>query len=245
MGLPHRLIIVRRDHAAILAAILHNPDRWPPGSAVMLDRRAPERRGPLPPGSTDQRPRERRAAPDTIWLQPAENGGPGAPAFLYVRRDLQARLVSPIWGWLGHATPFEFEPTYTPAPGIDRFLAGSPPVLSMATIEPAVDLLLEAGLERIRAKSVRQTEYLIGLWEAELAALGFALRSPRDPARRGSHVSLGHREGWRINRALIEEMRVLGDFREPDNLRLGVAPLYTTYTEIHEAVARIGPHARP
>jgi kynureninase len=168
------------------------------------------------------------------------NGGPGAPAFLYVRRDLQDRLVSPIWGWLGQRAPFEFEPTYAPAPGIQRFLAGTPPVLSLAAIEPAVDLLLEAGLERLRAKSVGQTEYLIDRWEAELAPLGFALRSPRDPARRGSHVSLGHPEGWRINRALIEDMGVLGDFREPDNIRFGIAPLYTTYAEIHEAVARLG-----
>lgn len=168
------------------------------------------------------------------------NGGPGAPAFLYVRRDLQDRLVSPIWGWLGQRAPFEFEPTYAPAPGIQRFLAGTPPVLSLAAIEPAVDLLLEAGPERLRAKSVRQTEYLIGRWEAELAPLGFALRSPRDPARRGSHVSLGHPEGWRINRALIEDMGVLGDFRQPDNIRFGIAPLYTTYGEIHEAVARLG-----
>jgi kynureninase len=156
-----------------------------------------------------------------------------------VRQDLQARLVSPVWGWLGHAAPFEFAPSYTPAAGIDRFLAGTPPVLSMAAIEPALDLVLEAGLERIRAKSVRQTEYLIERWEAELAPQGFALRSPRESARRGSHVSLGHPEGWRINRALIEEMGVLPDFREPDNLRLGVAPLYTTYAELHEAVDRI------
>lgn len=168
------------------------------------------------------------------------NGGPGAPAFLYVRRGLQERLVSPIWGWLGQRAPFEFEATYAPAPGIQRFLAGTPPVLSLVAIEPGVDLLLEAGMDRIRAKSVRQTEYLIGLWEAELSPLGFALRSPRDPARRGSHVSLGHPEGWRINRALIEEMRVLGDFRQPDNIRFGIAPLYTTYAEIHEAVARLG-----
>jgi kynureninase len=168
------------------------------------------------------------------------NGGPGAPAFLYVRRDLQDRLVSPIWGWLGQRAPFEFEPTYAPAPGIQRFLAGTPPVLSLAAIEPAVDLVLEAGPERLRAKSVRQTEYLIDRWEAELAPLGFALRSPRDPARRGSHVSLGHPEGWRINRALIEDMGVLGDFRQPDNIRFGIAPLYTTYAEIHEAVARLG-----
>ncbi len=167
------------------------------------------------------------------------NGGPGAPAFLYVRRELQEALLSPIWGWLGRRAPFDFEPDYAPAPGIGRFLAGTPPVLSLAAIEPAVDLVLEAGLDRLRAKSVRQTEYLIGLWEAGLAPLGFALNSPRDPARRGSQVSLGHPEGLRINRALVEEMGVVGDFRYPDNIRLGLAPLYTSYAEIHEAVARL------
>jgi len=167
------------------------------------------------------------------------NGGPGAPAFLYVRPELQERLVSPIWGWLGHGAPFDFEPAYVPAPGIKRFLAGTPPVLSLAAIEPALDLLLEAGIDRIRAKSMRQTEYLIALWEAELAPLGFRLNTPRDPARRGSHVSLGHPEGLRINRALIDEMRVIGDFRYPDNIRFGVVPLYTTFAEIHEAVARL------
>ncbi len=167
------------------------------------------------------------------------NGGPGAPALLYVRRELQERLLSPIWGWMGHRGPFDFALDYAPAPGIARFLAGTPPVLSLAAIEPGVDLVLEAGLERIRAKSVQQTEYLMGLAEAWLAPLGFRLRSPRDPGRRGSHVSLGHPEGWRINRALIEELRVVGDFREPDNIRLGVAPLYTSYAEIHEGMRRL------
>jgi kynureninase len=167
------------------------------------------------------------------------NGGPGAPAFLYVRPELQARLVSPIWGWLGHGAPFAFEPDYSPAPGIKRFLAGTPPVLSLAAIEPGLELLLEAGIDRIRAKSMRQTAYLVALWEAELAPLGFRLNTPRDPARRGSHVSLGHPEGLRINRALIEEMRVIPDFRYPDNIRFGVVPLYTTFWEIHEAVERL------
>jgi kynureninase len=102
-----------------------------------------------------------------------------------------------------------------------------------------VELLLEAGMERVRAKSVAQTEYLVGLWEALLAPVGFTLNSPRDPERRGSHVSLGHPEGWRINRALIERMHVIPDFRLPDNLRFGVCPLYTTYAEIHAAVTAL------
>jgi kynureninase len=167
------------------------------------------------------------------------NGGPGAPALLYVRRDLQESLANPVWGWFGRRDQFDMAPDYSPAPGILRFLVGTPPVLSLLAVEPGVDLLLEAGIERVRAKSVAQTEYLVRLWEHELAPLGFALNSPRDPARRGSHISLGHPEALRIDRALIDEMAVLPDFRYPDNLRLGIAPLYTSFADLHEAVARI------
>jgi kynureninase len=112
-------------------------------------------------------------------------------------------------------------------------------MLSLLAVEPGVDLLLEAGLDRLRAKSVRQTEYLITLWEALLAPLGVALNSPRDPARRGSHVSLGHPEGLRIDRALIEDMHVIPDFRYPDNIRLGIAPLYTSFVDIYKGLTRL------
>lgn len=167
------------------------------------------------------------------------NGGPGAPAFLYVRRDLQETLFSPIWGWFGQKRQFDMKLDYEPGPGLQRFLAGTPTLLSLAAVEPGVDLLLEAGIDRLRAKSVQQTEYLISLWEALLAPLGVTLNSPRDSSRRGSHVSLGHAEGLRIDRALIEEMNIIPDFRYPDNIRLGIAPLYTTFADIHEAVRRI------
>jgi kynureninase len=167
------------------------------------------------------------------------NGGPGAPAFMYVRRDLQQVALSPIWGWFGQRAPFAFELSYHPADGMTRFLVGTPPVLSLLALEPALELLLRAGIDRIRAKSVRLTSYLIYLFDSMLVPLGFALGSPRDPARRGSHVSVRHPEGYRINRALIEEMGVLPDFREPDNIRLGLAPIYTSFTEVWEAVDRI------
>jgi kynureninase len=167
------------------------------------------------------------------------SGGPGAPAFLYIRRDLQEQLLNPIWGWFGQRGQFDMKLDYEPAPGLQRFLAGTPTMLSLAAVEPAVDLLLEAGVERLRAKSVKQTEYLIALWEALLAPLGVTLNSPRDPARRGAHVSLGHPEGLRIDLALIEDMRVIPDFRYPDNIRLGLAPLYTSFAEIHEAIMRL------
>jgi kynureninase len=167
------------------------------------------------------------------------NGGPGAPAFLYVRRDLQDRLRSPIWGWFGQKAQFDMKLDYEPAPGMQRFLAGTPPVLSLAAVEPGIDLLLEAGVDRLRAKSVAQTEYLISLWEAMLKPLGVALNSPRDPNRRGSHVSFGHPDGLRIDRALIEEMKVIPDFRHPDNIRFGIAPLYTSFADLHEAAVRL------
>jgi len=167
------------------------------------------------------------------------NGGPGAPAFLYVRRDLQAEALSPIWGWFGQRSPFAFGLEYTPVDGVGRFLVGTPPILSLLALEPAVDLLLEAGMERLRHKSVRLTSYLVYLADTILAPFGFTLGSPRDPARRGSHVSLRHPEAYRLNRALIEEINVLPDFREPDNLRLGLAPLYTSFGEVWEAVDRL------
>ncbi|MGD8820218.1 MAG: aminotransferase class V-fold PLP-dependent enzyme, partial [Anaerolineae bacterium] len=167
------------------------------------------------------------------------NGGPGSPAFLYVRRDLQEVLRSPIWGWFGQRTPFAFDLQYEPAEGVQRFLAGTPAVLSLSALDSALDLTLAAGLADIRQKSVGLTSFLIHLIDTALAPLGFRVGSPRDPALRGSHVSIRHPEGYRINRALIEEMRLIPDFREPDNIRLGLAPLYTTYSEVWEAVNRI------
>jgi len=167
------------------------------------------------------------------------NAGPGAPAFLYVREGLQEEVQNPISGWMGQDRPFEFELSYRAAPGLRRFLTGTPAILSLAAIEPGVDLLLEAGMDKVRSKSVQQTEYLIALWEAHLEPIGFELRSPRDPERRGSHVALGHPEGLRISQALKEEMKVLPDFRRPDNLRYSVAPLYTSFAEVYEAVRRL------
>ena len=160
------------------------------------------------------------------------NGGPGAPAYLYVRRDLQKSLSQPISGWMGHGDLFAFEPDYVPADGMRRFLSGTPSVLSLAAIESGVDLLLEAGMERIRAKSLLQTEYLVALWEQLLEPLGFRLNSPRNPNLRGSHISLGHAEAWRIDQALIHQMNVLPDFRRPDTIRLGIAPVYNRFSDV-------------
>lgn len=167
------------------------------------------------------------------------NGGPGAPAFLYVRRELQEQLRNPIAGWMGQRGLFDFTLDYQPAPGLRRFLSGTPPVVALALIEPGVDLLLEAGMPALRAKSARQTEYLVGLFDALLAPAGYTLNSPRELAWRGSHVSLGHAEGLGIDLALINDMRVLPDFRAPDNIRLGIAPLYTSFLDIHAAAVRM------
>lgn len=167
------------------------------------------------------------------------NAGPGAPAFLYVRQDLQKKLRNFITGWMSQKNQFDFQLAYDPLPGIEQFLTGTPPVLSIAPIGAGVELLLEAGMENLRAKSVQQSEYLIDLWEKLLAPLGFALNSPRQSRYRGSHVSLGHKDGWRINQCMIHEMNIIPDFRAPDNIRLGIAPLYTTFVDIHTAVMRM------
>jgi kynureninase len=167
------------------------------------------------------------------------NGGPGSPAFLYVQREWQAKLGNPITGWMGHENMFAFALDYQRDAGLRHFLTGTPPILSIALIEPGVDLLLEAGMTALRTKSARQTSYLIDLWRAWLEPLGFRLNSPADTAVRGSHVSLGHDDGWRISQALINEMRVIPDFRKPDNIRLGIAPIYTTFTDIYTALHRL------
>ncbi|MFZ1397761.1 MAG: kynureninase [Candidatus Promineifilaceae bacterium] len=167
------------------------------------------------------------------------NGGPGSPAFLYIQRQWQSKLGNPITGWMGHENMFDFALDYERDAGLRHFLTGTPPVLSTALIEPGVDILLEAGMARLRTKSVQQTSYLLDLWRAWLAPLGFRLNSPEDAAQRGSHISLGHDDGWRISQALINEMRVIPDFRKPDNIRLGIAPIYTKFTEIYEAMHRL------
>ncbi|WP_028058049.1 kynureninase [Candidatus Solirubrobacter pratensis] len=167
------------------------------------------------------------------------NSGPGGTAYLYVAEELQAGLRSPIWGWFGQAEQFAMERPYEPAEGIGRFLAGTPPILNVAAVEAGAGLTAEAGIEAIREKSVAQTELVIALHDEWLAPLGFELGTPRDPARRGSHVSLRHPEAWPICRALIERAAVVPDFRGPDSIRLGVAPLYTSYVDVWDALDRL------
>ncbi|HEX2412559.1 MAG TPA: kynureninase [Solirubrobacteraceae bacterium] len=167
------------------------------------------------------------------------NAGPGAPAFLYVAEELQGQLRSPIWGWFGQRDQFAMGRDYDPVAGVGRFLAGTPPVLDLAAVEEGVRLTTEAGVDRLRAKSVALCDLLVALHDAWLAPLGFELGSPRDGARRGSHVSLRHVEAWPICRALIERAAVVPDFRGPDSIRLGVAPLYTGFADVWDALDRL------
>jgi kynureninase len=167
------------------------------------------------------------------------NGGPGSPAFLYVRKDLQEQLGNPITGWWGHSRPFDFDLEFEPHAGIRRFHTGTMPILSMAPIEVGVDDVLEAGIAAIRAKSLDLSDYLIGQVHEHLEPHGFSLASPNDREHRGSHMAILHDMAWPITLAMIERASVIPDFRTPDSIRLGLSPLYTSFVDLHTAVQRI------
>ena len=164
------------------------------------------------------------------------NGGPGAPAFLYVAEPLQDRLLSPLRGWMGHAEPFAFTDDYRPAPGIDRFLAGTPPMLSMAALESGIECFHGADMEAVWAKSIALFDLFANLAEEHCAEL--ACISPREPERRGSHISFRHPHAFELCQALIAE-GVIGDFRAPDVARFGLTPLYLRFEDVWEAVRRL------
>ena len=163
------------------------------------------------------------------------NAGPGAPAFLYVNRARQPELRQPIWGWFGQRDQFEMGPAYDPEPGIAQFLVGTSPALGLAAVDEGVKLLAEAGIDRLREKGVALTSFLIDLHDAWLAELGFRVGSPRDPATRGSHVALRHPEARKLCAALIER-GVVPDFRTPDRLRFGPAPISTRFVDVWDAM---------
>jgi kynureninase len=160
------------------------------------------------------------------------NGGPGAPAFIYVRPDLQERIAPALSGWMGHAVPFAFELKYRPAPAIDRLRAGTPPVLSMAALDAALDVFESVDMLALRKRSVALGEDFIRRIEADCPELQLA--SPRDPERRGSQVSFRFAEGYPAMQALIAR-GVIGDFREPDVMRFGFTPLYIGFAEVETA----------
>jgi kynureninase len=163
------------------------------------------------------------------------NAGPGAPAYLYVRRDLQDQLRQPVQGWFGQRNQFEMGPVYEPVTGIGRFLTGTPDIIGISAVEEGARLLGEAGIGQIRRKGQQLTQYLIELADVWLAPLGFSVASPRDPDRRGSHVCLNHPDAARISQALIAR-GVVPDYRTPRRLRLGLAPVTTRFTDVWDAL---------
>lgn len=163
------------------------------------------------------------------------NGGPGAPAFVYVRADHQSDMQQPIYGWFGHAEPFAMSDDYAPHDGLARTLTGTTGVLGTSALEVGLDLFADVDMAALRAKSVAMTHQLIEGVERCCADFGFILASPRDDTERGSQVSFHHPEGYAIMRALIDR-GVIGDFRAPDIVRFGVAPLYLCYQDIADAV---------
>jgi kynureninase len=172
------------------------------------------------------------------------NGGPGAPAYLYVRADLQAELRNPIQGWFGQAEQFEMGQGFRPMAGIGGWLTGTPGMLGLAAAEEGIRVSVEAGIDAIRAKGIALTEYAIGLHDAWLAPIGFTLGSPRDRARRGSHVSVRRADARDLTLRLIEA-GVIPDFRAPDSIRLGLSPLTTSFGDVARGIAILARLAGP
>ncbi len=166
------------------------------------------------------------------------NAGPGAPAFQYVRSELQAGLRPPIWGWWGHEEMFEMPQGFSQAPGMMGFMGGTPSVLGLVCVEEGAKLLCEVGLDALRAKGIALTSFAVELFDAVLAPLGFRLGSPRAPERRGSHVMVCRDDA----RSLVPRLGAAGvvtDFRTPDGIRLGLAPLTTSYRDVYEGITRL------
>jgi kynureninase len=166
------------------------------------------------------------------------NGGPGSPAFGYVRTDLQHQLRQPIQGWMGSAEPFTMAAHYTPSDGIRRFLSGTPSIIGMLAIQDMLALIEQASLDAIRAKSIALTEYAIEVSDRLLAPLGVQIGSPRDPAVRGSHVTLEHSE-FGVVTARLWELGIIPDFRPPDGLRIGLSPLSTSFGEVYQGLEAV------
>lgn len=162
-------------------------------------------------------------------------GGPGSPAFIYVRREHQDMLRQPVWGWLGRRDPFRMDPGYEPADGIRAFLSGTPPVLALHALEPGLELVMLAGIERIRVKAIALTGLAITLADAWFTEHGMAVGSPRDGAHRGAHVALVHPDAQRLCAALGER-GVLVDYRAPDVVRIGLSPLTTRFVEVWDGL---------
>ena len=168
------------------------------------------------------------------------NGGPGAPAFLYVEKALLNQLENPIAGWFGHARPFDFSPHFQAATTIQKMAIGTPSILSLVALEKGVEITLEAGIEAIRQKSREQTQFLFDLLRTKVEPQGIKIESPSDPQYRGSHISISHPEAWRIVKALQKgSPEVVPDYRPDRFIRLGIAPLYTRFKDLFDTVVRL------
>ncbi len=166
------------------------------------------------------------------------NGGPGAPAWLYVRRSLQGELRNPIQGWFGQRDQFAMGQGYDPEPGIRAWLVGTPGMIGLAAVDEGVRLVAEAGIDRIRAKGIALTEYAIALFDAHLAGRGFVLGSPREAARRGAHVAIRHPDARTLTARLIRA-GIIPDFRAPDSIRFGLSPLTTSFADVATGIDRL------
>ncbi len=164
------------------------------------------------------------------------NGGPGAPAFLYVRQELQAELRPPIQGWMAQTDQFEMGPAFRPRSGIEGWQVGTPGIIGLTAAEAGIELVAEAGIDRIRAKSVALTSYAVELLDAWLAPLGCSLGSPRDPERRGAAIAIRHPEARRLTSDLLAR-NVVTDFRAPDSVRIGMSPLTTSFDDVARGLA--------
>ncbi|WP_275629898.1 kynureninase [Pseudomonas sp. 273] len=167
------------------------------------------------------------------------NGGPGSPAFVWVSPALREQVWQPLSGWWGHARQFGMEPAYAPAPGIGRYLCGTQPITSMALVECGLDSFAKTDMQALRAKSLALTDLFIERVQARCAAHPLTLVTPLEHARRGSHVSFEHPEGYAVVQALIDR-GVIGDYREPRIMRFGFTPLYTRYSDVWDAAEILG-----
>jgi kynureninase len=166
------------------------------------------------------------------------NGGPGSPAWLYVRASLQASLRTPIQGWFGQRDQFAMGQGYDPEPGIRGWLAGTPGMLGLAAADEGIRLVAEAGIAAIRAKGIALTDYAIALLDARLASHGFTVGSPRDSARRGAHVAIRHARARKLTAGLIAR-GIVPDFREPDSIRFGLSPLTTSFADVEAGISAL------
>lgn len=169
------------------------------------------------------------------------NGGPGSPAFLYVNKNLINDLQNPIWGWFGSDKPFNFDLKFSESNSIEKFNVGTQPIISLSALESSLQITIEAGMDNIREKNILMTEYLIFLIKKNLSEYHIEIGTPLNSKERGSHITLKHKEGYRICKAMIENkgLKIIPDFRKPDNIRFGLNSLYNSFEEIFIAVKRI------